>query len=226
MPRHELDRTQAIMSELLGPSGCPWTKAQTHETLAQYAVEEAHELADAIAHGNPDDIREELGDLWLQVAYHAAIAHDFDVQDVAQTLNDKLIRRHPHVFGDSAVTDASEVADAWDQIKAEEKAARTDPFDGVSTHLPPLLMAAKVRWRGRDHLPIPPVEEAKTALAASFEQLISNPEGVTTTDLGAALGALVTLAVAADIDPDMALRQHTVAYQDRVRELAQASRVN
>lgn len=218
MSAHELERTQSIMGQLLGPQGCPWTKAQTHESLAQYAVEEAHELADAIATGSPDDIREELGDLWLQVAYHAAIAQDFDVNDVARTLNEKLIRRHPHVFGDTQVADADEVADAWDQIKAKEKAARTDPFEGVSVHLSPLLMATKVRWRGRDHVPIPPVEEAKSVLAEAVAHLVDTPEMPTSEAIGEALGALVTLAVSADIDPDMALRKHTADYQAHVRE--------
>lgn len=224
MREHELDRTLRILDDLLGPSGCPWTKAQTHETLAQYAVEEAYELADAIANGKAEDIREELGDLWLQVAYHAAIAQDFDANDVAHTLNEKLIRRHPHVFGDSLVRDASEVADAWDQIKAEEKAARTDPFEGVSEQIPPLLMAAKVRWRGRDYVPIPAVEAAQAEVNTALAALTASPEAVTSETLGAALGALVTLAVAADIDPDMALRKHTAAYQAQVRELSQAAK--
>lgn len=223
MRKHELDRTLRILDELLGPSGCPWTKAQTHETLAQYAVEEAYELADAIAGGNAEDIREELGDLWLQVAYHAAIAKDFDADDVARTLNEKLIRRHPHVFGDSIVKDADEVANAWDQIKAEEKAARTDPFEGVSEQIPPLLMAAKVRWRGRDYMPIPDVDAAQADVQAAVQALTETPEAVTPESLGATLGALVTLAVASDIDPDMALRKHTVAYQAQVRELNQAA---
>lgn len=224
MREHELDRTLRILDELLGPSGCPWTKAQTHETLAQYAVEEAYELADAIAGGDTADIREELGDLWLQVAYHAAIAEGFDAHDVAHTLNEKLIRRHPHVFGDSQVRDASEVADAWDQIKAEEKAARTDPFDGVSEQIPPLLMAAKVRWRGRDYVPIPSVNTAQTTVQHAVTALTQSPDAVTSETLGAALGALVSLAVAADIDPDMALRKHTAAYQAQVRELSKAAK--
>lgn len=224
MHEHELARTLRILDELLGPSGCPWTKAQTHETLAQYAVEEAYELADAIANGQADDIREELGDLWLQVAYHAAIAGQFDVQDVARTLNEKLIRRHPHVFGDQTITDPQAVADNWDQIKAEEKAARTDPFDGVSAQIPPLLMAAKVRWRGRDYVPIPPVDAAQTEVQSAIAALINTPSAITQETLGNALGALVTLAVAADIDPDMALRKHTAAYQAQVRELSQAAK--
>lgn len=226
MREHELDRTLRILDELLGPSGCPWTKAQTHETLAQYAVEEAYELADAIAGGKAEDIREELGDLWLQVAYHAAIADGFDAHDVAHTLNEKLIRRHPHVFGETTVQDANQVADAWDQIKAEEKAARTDPFEGVSDQIPPLLMAAKVRWRGRDYVPIPAVDAAQAEVSAAVAALTASEDAVTSETLGAALGALVTLAVASDIDPDMALRKHTSAYQAQVRELSQAAKAD
>ncbi|WP_336248835.1 MazG family protein [Stomatohabitans albus] len=218
MSDHELARTNVILAELLGDQGCPWTKAQTHESLAQYAVEEAYELAEAIASGNSDDIREELGDLWLQVAYHSAIAEDFDSNDVAHTLNEKLIRRHPHVFGQTTVQDAAEVADAWDQIKAEEKSSRTDPFEGVSPKLPPLLMAAKTRWRGRDQKPIPPVSVAVAELVDVVNKLAQDPEMLTPECLGQALGALVTLGVSADIDPDMALRKHTATYQQEVRE--------
>lgn len=116
IPKDELSCTLEILAALLGPEGCPWTKAQAHETLAQYAVEEAYELADVIGSGQTSDIREELGDLWLQVVYHAAIAEEFDAQDVDQTLKEKLIRRQPHVFGDRTVQNADEVADNWDQI--------------------------------------------------------------------------------------------------------------
>lgn len=214
----ELDRTLTIMDQLLGSTGCPWTKAQTHETLAQYAVEEAHELADAIAHGEPTDICEELGDLWLQVAYHAAIAETFGIEDVAKVLNDKLIRRHPHVFGDLDLSDPMAVADNWDEIKAQEKADRTDPFEGISVHLSPLLMAAKVRWRGRDHLPIPDSPEALAALQDALDPVKDQSVPLDSTAIGNLLAAVVTLAVSADIDPDMALRQETVAYQKRVRE--------
>ncbi|WP_226345653.1 MazG family protein [Agilicoccus flavus] len=144
----------AVMDRLRSPGGCPWDAQQTHATLAPYAVEEAHELADAIAAGDPDDIADELGDVLLQVVFHARVAADapdpaarFDLDDVAGRIVAKLRRRHPHVFADGSARTPGEVEVSWEEIKRREKPERTGPLDGLPTGLPPLERAAKVASR-------------------------------------------------------------------------------
>ena len=119
-----------VMARLRGPDGCPWDREQTHATLARHLLEETHETLEAIDAGDPDRLRDELGDVLLQVVFHAqmaAEARDFDVDDVAAGIVAKLVRRHPHVFGDAAVADADEVLVNWERIKEEERGrARAD----------------------------------------------------------------------------------------------------
>lgn len=136
------------------PGGCPWDLAQTPESLIPYVIEEAYEVADAIRGGDPEAIAEELGDLLLQVILQAQIASetkDFDLQLVAEKINQKLIRRHPHVFGEVQVADAAEVKQNWDQIKEQEKAAKgeatqtlSSKLDRYARTLPPLTAAMKI----------------------------------------------------------------------------------
>nr|WP_179533219.1 MazG family protein [Nocardioides marinus] len=133
---------------------CPWKREQTHRSLLRYLLEEAYETVEAVESGDPepdaDHLREELGDLLLQVYFHAAVAAErgaFDIDDVARGITEKMVRRNPHVFAPSAAEqpqDAAAVNDAWEAIKAEEKAERTDPADGVPTALPALLYADKL----------------------------------------------------------------------------------
>src|SRR3984885_3021434 len=127
-PSRDISRLIEIMAQLRTPvTGCPWDLEQNFETIAPYTIEEAYEVADAIARGDLDDLRDELGDLLLQVVYHARMAEEqnaFSFGDVVETLTQKLIRRHPHVFGDEQGHTAEAVKGLWDRIKAEEKAAR------------------------------------------------------------------------------------------------------
>jgi XTP/dITP diphosphohydrolase len=171
---------------------CGWKAAQTHRSLSKYLLEETYETLEAIdaldAGGSPDDLREELGDVLLQVYLHAAIAAEtgaFDIEDVAAGLREKMVRRNPHVFGDVRETDPDRINDTWEAVKATEK-QRDDLFDGIPRELPALARAAKVLDRleraGR-HLPAP------------------DPA-----DLGDRLLALVAEARAAGEDPEQALR--------------------
>jgi XTP/dITP diphosphohydrolase len=180
----------AIMAKLRAE--CGWKAAQTHRSLAKHLLEETYETIEAIealdAGGSPDDLREELGDVLLQVYLHAAIAAEsgaFDIDDVAEGLREKMIRRNPHVFGDVRETDPVRINETWETVKAAEK-QRDDLFDGIPLELPALTRAAKVLDRleraGR-HLPTP------------------DPE-----DLGDRLLALVAEARAAGEDPEQALR--------------------
>lgn len=142
----------AIMDRLRSPGGCPWDAEQTHESLARYAIEEAFELADAIDSQDRDELADELGDVLLQVVFHARIAQEhprepFDIDDVADRIVAKLRRRHPHVFADVHAPSPADVEANWETIKAAEKPERTHPLDGVPSGLPPLERAAKVATR-------------------------------------------------------------------------------
>lgn len=169
---------------------CAWKAGQTHQSLLRYLQEEAHELIEAVEAGDSADVREELGDVLLQVYLHAAIAEqagEFTIRDVAADLVDKMVRRNPHVFGDLDLDDPAEINEAWQAVKAQEKQARTGLMEGVPEGLPALLYADKLVDRaaraGRD-LDVDPASD----------------------DLGERLLALVTQAHAQGTDPEGALR--------------------
>ena len=168
---------------------CGWKAAQTHRTLARHLLEETYETLEAIEAGDPDHLREELGDVLLQVYLHAAIAAqagEFDIEDVARGLVEKMLRRNPHVFGDVQETDPSRINDTWESLKAAEK-QRTGLLDGIPAELPALSRAAKVLDRlERAGSPVPPAGE--------------------TDDLGDRLLALVAEARESGVDPEQALR--------------------
>jgi len=184
----------AVMDRLRSPGGCPWDAEQTHESLAPYAIEETHELVEAIESGDRAHLQEELGDLLLQVVFHARVAQEhpqepFAIDEVAGGIVEKLVRRHPHVFADGDVETAQDVTDGWEQIKAAEKPHRTSPLDGIPQDLPALARAKKAAGRlsaaGRLDL----VEAAATG-----------------DDLGSRLFALVLESTANGQDPEAALR--------------------
>ena len=145
-----------VMASLRSPQGCPWDREQDHMTLRTHAVEEVYELMDAIEAGDDHEMAEELGDLLLQVVFHCQLARErgaFDFDQVAQRITDKLLRRHPHVFGDVKVKDVDEVWANWEKIKHAEKHgtkhARPSALDGIPTHLPALARAEKLMKKAR-----------------------------------------------------------------------------
>ncbi|MEX5721874.1 MazG family protein, partial [Geodermatophilus maliterrae] len=151
----------AVMDRLRSPGGCPWDAEQTHSSLRGYLLEEAHEAYDAIVDDDPVAMREELGDVLLQVVFHARVAAEagpgrrFTIDDVAGELVDKLVRRHPHVFGDAGPRDVAQVEQGWEEIKKAEKQRRS-PTEGVSRSQPAASWgAALVRRAGRAGLPVP-----------------------------------------------------------------------
>jgi XTP/dITP diphosphohydrolase len=184
----------AVMDRLRSPGGCPWDAEQTHESLVPYAIEETHELVEAIESGDRTHMVEELGDLLLQVVFHARVGQEdagspFGIDDVAGGIVDKLVSRHPHVFADVDADTSQEVADNWEQLKAAEKPHRTSPLDGIPRDLPALARASKAAGRlstaGRFDL----------AEAAAAED-----------DLGSRLFALVLEARSNGQDPEAVLR--------------------
>jgi XTP/dITP diphosphohydrolase len=209
-----LDLVQITEALHAPEGGDPWRREQTHASLAKYMLEEAYEAYDAIQAHDLGALREELGDVLLQVLLHARMAHDADppwtVDDVAQTLSDKLVRRNPHVFGGASVADLDEIRANWERIKREEKAARLGPgatpsaLDGVVLSQPALSLAAKILSRARD---------ADIRLAV-------DPAGADPTDeeaLGELLFALVARASERGLDPEAALRRVALRRADEVR---------
>jgi len=143
----QLERLIEIVATLRSENGCQWDREQTHQSLRPNMLEEAYEAVDAIDDGNIANLREELGDVLLQVVLHSQIAKDegnFDIEDVAKELSDKLIHRHPHVFGDAKVSSTKEILEAWDRLKKEEKVNRKSVLDGVSKSQSALMAAQKI----------------------------------------------------------------------------------
>lgn len=177
-PRAPFERLCWIMDRLLAPDGCPWDREQTHESLKQYLIEESYEVHDAIESGSLDHLREELGDVALQVVFHAALAKragGFDVSDVLDGICEKLVRRHPHVFGETTVSGSGQVLENWEQIKKRERADKQADHSlvaGIPPSLPALQkahrMQDKVRRVGFDW---PNVHGALDKVREEFEEL-------------------------------------------------------
>ena len=194
-----MDQLLSTMRRLRDPDGCPWDREQTHESLRPYLLEEAAEAADAISTGDAAQMADELGDVLLQVAFHAVVAEEagtFAYPDIEGSIVAKLVRRHPHVFGEVTVKDAAEVKRNWDRIKAEEHKRELSPAERVPRGLPALMRAAelgkKLEWNAPEDL---------TAV------LESAPPEPTETSIGDLLLAVVDYARAAGIDPELALRR-------------------
>jgi MazG family protein len=230
-----LTRLVEIMQRLLSPTGCPWDREQTLQTLRPYVIEEAHEVVDAIDTGSPQELREELGDLLLQIVFQSELARAqgwFGPDDVVAAICDKLVRRHPHVFGDTVVRDSDEVLANWEVIKAEEKRGR-GVLEGVPKALPALLRALRVGEKAaRVGFDWPDREGARAKLDEELreldEALASADRAAAERELGDVLFALVSVARKADIDPEAALRgtldrfgQRVRAVEARVRERGQ-----
>nr|WP_239521976.1 MazG family protein [Geodermatophilus sabuli] len=205
----------AVMDRLRSPGGCPWDAEQTHASLRGYLLEEAHEAYDAIVDDDPVAMREELGDVLLQVVFHARVAaeagpgHRFDVDDVAGELVDKLVRRHPHVFGDAGPRDVAAVEAGWDEIKQAEKQRRS-PTEGVSRSQPAASWgAALVRRAGRAGLPVPEPAELSAR----------SPE-----ELGERLLAVVSGAAQRGWDVEDALREAVRRYAGELDAAAEERR--
>ena len=209
----------AVMDRLRSPGGCPWDAKQTHESLVKYLVEEAFELVEAIEEGDREALLEELGDVLLQVFFHARIAEEdaespFTIDDVAGGIVDKLTYRHPHVFGDANAPTAEHVEANWEQLKAVEK-QRESVVDGVPLAQPALALAAKLHSRvAKAGLRVPLPE----ASGASGESGASGAE-----DVGARLLALAVAAQQAGLDPEFELRAAARRYRDAIRLAEQGS---
>ena len=209
---------------------CPWDMEQTHHSLVRYLLEEAYEVVDAINlldENNPatdDDLIEELGDLLYQIEFHAAIAEEqgrFTMADVARSVHDKLVARHPHVFGDVVVSSSADVESNWEAIKKAEKAHRTGIFDGVVESAPSLLLASKTQQRAsREGFDWPsidgPLAKLDEELAEIRDAVAANDPDEQLAEVGDLLFAVVNVARHLDIDPESALRFAVQKFRTRV----------
>jgi tetrapyrrole methylase family protein/MazG family protein len=209
-----------VQSRLRAPDGCPWDREQTHATLARHLLEETHELLEAIDAGDDDAMRDELGDLLLQVTFHAQMAADdgrWDIDDVAAGLVRKLVHRHPHVFGEVEVADAGEVLVNWEKLKAEETGGRKGVDEDIPASLPSLARAAKVQrraagwgfeWRS--------VDSAIGALREEVDELASATEPDNAEEeVGDVLFAAVAVARKLGVDAESALRRTIRGFAQR-----------
>ena len=216
-----------VMQRLRGPGGCPWDAEQTHRSLARHLLEETHETLEAIEAEDPDRLRDELGDVLLQVVFHAEMARQegaFDVDDVAQTIVAKLIKRHPHVFGEVEVGSAAEVLVNWERIKQEEKGEH--PLDDeIPATLPALARAAKVQrraagygfdWRSK--------EAALSKVREELDELTEATDpGRAEEELGDLLFAVASVARRLDVDPETALRGATRRFSERFARMKETA---
>src|SRR3984885_1882268 len=243
-PSRDISRLIEIMAALRTPkTGCPWDLEQNFATVAPYTLEEAYEVADAIARDDLADLEEELGDLLLQVVFHARMAQEqgaFDFGDVVEAINTKLIRRHPHVFGDLRAKDPQSVKGLWEEIKAQEKQAKREkriaaaggkPADdgalaGVPVALPALTRALKLQAKaskvGFDWNDPRAVLRKIREEAAEIEAALDDDNGDAAAEVGDLLFAAVNLARHLDADPEALLRQTNRKFERRFAAIEQA----
>jgi tetrapyrrole methylase family protein/MazG family protein len=229
----------AVMHRLRAPGGCPWDAEQTHQTLKRYLIEETHEVLDAIDDADDPELCEELGDVLLQVFFHAELASEreaFDVTDVARVITEKLIRRHPHVFADTDAADAKEVARNWDKIKQEEKRskaqargeapARPSAIDGIPRSLPALekadIIGVKARkvgfdWQSAEDVPAKILEELQEVADAKTHEEKGR-------ELGDLLLAVASYARLAGHHPEEVLSEAVDRFGRRFRSLETETR--
>ncbi len=230
-----MDELLAIMARLRDPArGCPWDLKQSFASIAPYTLEEAYEVADAIERADLDGLREELGDLLFQVVFHARMAEEqgaFDFAAVARGIADKLVRRHPHLFGGEALTDAEAQSRRWEELKAAERAAKgsTSVLDGVPKALPALSRAAKLGARAaRIGFDWPDAEGPRAKVAEELAELDAarrggSPEQVAH-ELGDLLHAITSLARHLGVDPEAALRAANGRFESRFAHVEQRAR--
>ena len=238
-PRERIETLLAVMARLRDPErGCPWDVKQDFASIATYTIEEAYEVAEAIDRGDLGDLKDELGDLLLQVVFHAQMASEqgaFGFADVVAAINDKMIRRHPHVFGDASVEDADAQTAAWETMKAAERAAKRrdsdappSALDDVPKALPEWQRALKLQKRGAnvgydwpDATPV--IAKLEEELEEVCEALAMPPsperQDALEDEIGDLLFVAMNLARKAKVDPGTALRRANAKYERRFRQM-------
>ncbi|MPZ36874.1 MAG: nucleoside triphosphate pyrophosphohydrolase [Rhizobiales bacterium] len=234
-PSRDITRLLEIMAALRTPgTGCPWDLEQNFATIAPYTLEEAYEVADAIERGDLDDLREELGDLLLQIAFHARMAEEqgaFDFGSVVEAITEKLVRRHPHVFGDERGLSAKAVEGLWQRIKSQEKAAKPDrdigALAGVPVALPALTRALKLQQKagkvGFDwNDPMAVLAKIREEADEIEADLKSGKRDAAAAEVGDLLFAVANLARHLDADPEATLRAANQKFERRFASIESA----
>src|SRR5215467_13797161 len=239
-PSRDIVRLIEIMAALRTPgSGCPWDLEQNFSTIAPYTIEEAYEVADAIARGDIEDLREELGDLLLQVVFHARMAQEqgaFDFADVVETLTEKLIRRHPHVFGEARGLSPKAVEGLWERIKQAERAQKDNGLSGTETAstlagiavaLPALTRALKLQAKAGDvgfdwNDPLAVLAKIREEADEIEAELAAGNRATAGAELGDLLFAVVNLARHLDVDPEATLRATNQKFERRFAAIERA----
>ncbi len=230
MAESPFDALVRVMAQLRSASGCPWDREQTHESLKPYLLEEAYEVLERIDENDKEELCNELGDLLLQVVFHAQIGSEqaaFDIDQVCQAIVDKLIRRHPHVFADTAVNDADEVVVNWERIKKEERNETPHPpssLDGVPQQLPALLRAERLQSKasrvGFDWDQIEgPLEKVSEELEELRDARRAGGEGQVAEEFGDLLFAMVNVGRFLKLCPEDALRRASGKFERRFRQV-------
>ena len=230
--RHFFEEIVSITERLRAPGGCPWDREQKLEDLRTYIVEEAYELTEAITSGDMNNVREESGDLLLQIVFVASIAQEqgfFDIADVVRTICDKLIRRHPHVFGNVEVENSGEVLRNWEQIKLEERKGKKEDLSvlaGIPKGLPPLLKAHRMQgkaahvgfdWSSGNMVPL--FDKLDEEMAELREAVESGNADAMEDELGDLLFMTVNLARHLGVNPDVALSRACGKFAGRFRRV-------
>lgn len=226
---YSFEHLRNIMARLRAPDGCPWDKEQTHESIKEYFLEEVYEFLEAVETKDPAHMREELGDVLLQVVFHAQMGSEagtFDLDQVIHELSDKLVRRHPHVFGEVAVSGSDEVVVNWDAIKNAEagKETRKSRLDGIPTTFPALVRAKKLQLRaakdGFDWPSAEPVwEKLEEEIKEVREAIAEGDADHLEDELGDLLFVVVNLARKLDVDPEIALQRANRKFEGRFRKM-------
>ena len=223
----QLERLIEIVATLRSENGCQWDREQTHRSLRPNMIEEAYEAVDAIDDGNIDNLREELGDVLLQVVLHSQIAKDnneFDIEDVAKELSDKLVHRHPHVFGDTKVTSTDEILLNWDKLKKEEKTYRKSVLDGVSKSQSALMSAQKISKKVvKVGFEWDSVESLKNCIKSEYKEFEEAVESknieAMEDEMGDIFFATVNLARWYKIDAEQALLRANKKFTNRFKKM-------
>lgn len=226
---YTFEQLRKIMAQLRAPDGCPWDREQTHQSIKDCLLEETYEFLEAVESGDPSHMREELGDLLLQVVFHAQMASEagtFDLDEVIHELSDKLVRRHPHVFGTTEVADSDEVVVNWEAIKNAEagKESRKSRLDGIPTTYPALMRAKKLQVRAaKDGFDWPSAEPVWEKLAEEtrevHEAIAEGDQDHLEDEIGDLLFVAVNLARKLDVDPEIALQRANRKFDSRYRRM-------
>jgi tetrapyrrole methylase family protein / MazG family protein len=218
-----VDRLQDIVAQLRSPEGCPWDREQTHQSLKPHLIEECYELIDAIDAGDDKELKEELGDLLLQVVLHSQMASEekrFDLDDVAAVIADKLVHRHPHVFGETRLPDSAAVLRQWEVIKRAEKQERRSELDGVPKSLPALARAQKVQTKAaRVGFDWNKPDEALAKVREELREVESAPQNGLPEEVGDLLFALVNFARKKGLEAEQLLNQATAKFATRFQTM-------